>query len=181
MAVTKYQQEDVPASYPATPSGLSAKAAALDPGMIWARIETYIAHRWTPRAVVWIIDGPGEWCAPLTPVSITATEIWDGAAWVSESLPAAPLGGFDLAGAGPYRISASVGSGTPPAPVNEAFRRLAEYIAGGRDIVDEPGASSFSANVGGDLQWSVTRNAAWMARALQNSGAADLLRPYRRA
>jgi len=181
MAVAKYQQEDVPVSYPATPSGLSTKAAALDPAMIWARIETHIAHRWTPRAVVWIIDGPGEWVTPLTPATISTSEVWNGAAWISASLAASPLGGFDLTGAGPYRITASVGVGTPPAPVNEAFKRLAEYIAGGRDQLDEPGATSYSTDIGGDLQWSVTRNAAWMARALQNSGAADLLRPYRRA
>jgi hypothetical protein len=63
--------------------------------------------------------------------------------------------------------------------VNEAFRRLAEYVAGkpGRYA----GASFESVNIGEAISESVRRDPAWMAMALQNSGAGDLLRSFRRA
>ena len=33
--------------------------------MVWQRIESYVAYRWTPRAVTWIVEGCGEWYPPL--------------------------------------------------------------------------------------------------------------------
>ena len=42
------------------------------------------------------------------------------------------------------------------------------------------GARSYSAEVG-QLSESFTRDPAWQSKALHQSGAADLLRPYRRA
>jgi len=176
MAEILKRDESVPASYPAVPAGLSTAAAALDGNMIWARIEAYIAHRWTARAVVWTIEGPGEWAADLTPATVTATELWQNDAWTAETLTAGPLGGYVL-DSGPYRITASVGSGTVPAEVNEAFRRLAEYMA---ETTDHPGASDYSINAG-PIDLKVTRSPAWLARAMANSGAGDLLRTYRRA
>ena len=180
MAVTLRQVEAIPATYPAV-TGLTGAAAALDPAMIWQRIESYIAYRWTTRAVVWTVEGPGEWEPPLTPATIATVEVWESPAWVLAFPVASPLGGYDLACNGPYRITGTVGSGTPPAAVIAAFKRLAGYIAGGRSTVNEPGAKSFAFSIGGDLRWDVTRDPAWMAQALINSGAADLLRPYRRA
>jgi len=171
------RDESIPASYPAVPSGLSTAAAALDSDMIWARIESYIAHRWTARAVIWTIAGPGEWQPDLTPATISATEIWQNDSWTAETLTDGPLGCYVLDGDGPYRITASVGSGTVPAGVNEAFRRLAEYMA---ETTNKHGASSYSLSVG-PIDINETRAPAWMARAMQNSGAGDLLRPYRRA
>ena len=73
------QVEVIPATYPAV-TGLSVAAAALDPAMIWQRIEDYIAYRWTARAVVWTVEGPGEWEPPLTPSTVSAVEVWGGAA-----------------------------------------------------------------------------------------------------
>ena len=180
MGTTLKQVESAPASYPATPAGLSGPAAALDPVMIWQRIESYIAYRWTARAVVWTVEGGGLWEPPLTPATLTATDVWQGDSWVGIALAPSPYGGLSLPSAGPYRITATVGAGTVPAAVNEAFRRLAEYMAGGNDHLDKAGATSYSLNLGGDMEQSVTRNQAWMARAMQNSGAGDLLRPYRR-
>jgi hypothetical protein len=72
-----------------------------------------------------------------------------------------------------------VGGGTVPAAVNEAYRRLAEYLASTDDA--PAGASDYSAGLGsGAITESFSRAPTWVARALINSGAADLLRPYRR-
>lgn len=173
------RQEAAPASYPATPEGLlSDAAAALDADMIWQRIEAYIAHRWTERQVIWTVAGPGEFVPDLTPATITAQEVWDGTAWITASLDASPLGGVVLAGHGPYRLTATVGGGTVPAAVSEAYRRLAEYMA---EQPERHGAGRYDLNLGGSLQESFDRSAKWVAQAMQLSGAGDLLRNYRRA
>lgn len=114
MAVTLKQIEAIPANYPAAPAGLSVAAAALEPAMIWQRIESYIAHRWTARAVIWTVEGPGDWEAPLTPAILGLVEVWTGTAWAAVTLTASPLGGYALPAEGPYRISASVGVGIAP-------------------------------------------------------------------
>lgn len=178
MAETLRQLENVPVEYPPVPAGLSGPAAALDAEHVWARIENYTAHRYTFRGVKWIVEGPGEWCSPLTPVvEVLSTRLWDGQAWLDTTLKASPMGGFEL-GDGKYQIIADVGDGDPPAPLNEAYRRLAEYYA---EPSDRAGASDYSCSIGGDLNEAYTRPPTWMARAMQLSGAADLLRPYRRA
>lgn len=179
MTTTLRQSEAVPASYPDTPSGLSTAAAALDPKFIWHRIESYIAYRWTEREVTWTVEGMGWWTPPLAPATITATEVWRNGAWEDVTLSPAPLGGYCLPGCGPYRFTATVGDPEidVPAAVLEAFRRLAEHMAAKSE---NPGASSESITIG-EISTSIRRDASWMASALQNSGAADLLRPYRRA
>jgi hypothetical protein len=181
MTTTLRQSEAVPASYPDAPAGLSTAAAALDPKFIWHRIESYIAYRWTERAVTWTVEGMGWWVPPLTPATITTTEVWRGGVWEDAELSPAPLGGYCLPGCGPYRFTATVGGGSPapevPAAVSEAFRRLAEYMAA---ETGNPGASSEAITIG-EISTNIRRSASWMASALQNSGAADLLRPYRRA
>lgn len=177
MAETIKQTEATPASYPSvTPRWVVEQAPEdeiPDNDQLWQRIEAYVSHRWTEREVVWIVQGSGEWVPPLIPATITAVETWRDNAWIATTPNASPLGGYDFAGDGPYRVTASVGSGTPPAAVQEAFRRLHEYSRG---IVDsfknEPAMM-------GDSENGVM--SAWAARALQLSGAADLLRPYRRA
>jgi len=172
------QVEEAPDDYPAAPAGLSTAAAALDPDMIWARIETYIAHRYSERDVIWIIEGStgAMWSPPLTPMVSQMAEIWLDDAWHPITLIPAPIG-LCLQGGGIYRVIAQVGAGYPPAPVLEAFRRLAEYLA---DDPGTAGASSTSVEIG-PIKESLDRNPAWVARAMQNSGAGDLLRPYRRA
>ncbi|WP_397544225.1 hypothetical protein [Roseovarius salis] len=171
------RDEAVPASYPAIPSGLSMAAMMLNASALWARIETHTAHRFTTREVVWTVEGPGEFKPDLQPATITAREVWDGVAWITANLSGGPLGGVLLAGAGPYRITADVGGGDVPAPVSEAYRRLAEYLA---EDGNPAGASSYSYRLG-DVEETTQRSPAHVARALQNSGAADLLRTFRRA
>lgn len=172
------RDEAIPAAYPAAPAGLSPAAAALDAAALWQRIEGYIAHRWTPREVVWTGTGPGEFEPDLAPATITAQEVWDGTAWQPASLAASPLDGAVLDGEGPYRFTATVGGGAVPAGVTEAFRRLAEYLA---DTSDRSGVSSYTVGMGGAVDESYQRNPDWVAKAMQLSGAGDLLRSYRRA
>lgn len=171
------QFEDVPTAYPDAPDGLSNDAAALDAAMIWARIESYTAHRWTEREVVWTLLGSGgdEWQPRLTPVVSRVAHYW-GDQWVGLTLLDGPLG-ICLPFDGTYWITAQVGAGDVPAPVLEAFRRLAEYLAPGEQ---HPGASGFKVGLA-PIDLEETRSATWVARAMQLSGAGDLLRPYRRA
>ncbi|MEM9341417.1 MAG: hypothetical protein AAGA87_00060 [Pseudomonadota bacterium] len=169
--------EDFPATYPDAPADLSTEAAALDPDALWRRIEAYIAHRWTERQVAWIVEGPGCFTPTLTPATITSVEIWQTGEWQSVTLSPAPLGQV-LPGAGPYRFTANVGAGTVPPDVMAAFRRLAEYLRkSGEDT--SPGSRSTGVSMG-EINLSTERAPTWIARALDYSGAADLLRPYRR-
>ena len=184
MAVTLKQAEAVPEEWPDAPEGLSAAAAALDPAMIWGRIEAYTVHRWATRAVVWTVEGPGDWTPPLAPATVETVEVWDGTAWAEVFPAASPWGGYVLACGGPYQITAEVGGGDVPAPVAEAFRRLAEYMgdAAAPSMVNgRAGASATSYEVGGNLKVSFDRSPAWLAKAIVNSGAGDLLRPWREA
>lgn len=183
MAETRKQVEAV-TTYPDAPGGLSDAAAALDPNFIWARIEAYTAHRWSVRDVVWTVEGEGPWEAPLFPATLESVEVWESGGWTDCTPAASPWGGYDLPGDGPYRITAEVGAGPVPAAAQEAFRRLAEYsVEIGEDgmVVGHPSHTSHDTEIGSAIKESFTRSPTWAARALQLSGAADLLRPYRRA
>jgi len=178
MVATILQTEGAPASYPAAPAGLSAAAAALSTSMLWLRIEPYIAWRYTSRTITWAVEGPGDWQPPLKPATISTVQIWTGEAWQTETLLTCPLGGYQLPAFGPFKFVGTVGGGTVPAAVNEAIRRLAEYMA---QEAGEAGARTFSEAVPDVASTTIERSASWMAQALQNSGAADLLRSFRRA
>jgi len=176
MAVTLKQLEAVPATFP-TVAGLSAEAEALDSEPLWLRIESYIVHRWRSRAVEWTIEGAGAWTPPLTPATISQAYFWTGTGWKADDLIPAPFG---------YcldhqhtKVEATVGNtSTPPGDVLEAYRRLAEYLAT-PDIIGIPGVSRYTINVG-QVDETISRRADHMAKVLVTSGAADLLRPYRR-
>lgn len=177
MATTIKQQEAIPASYPATPSGLSTAAAALDPEMIWQRIEAYTAWRYTSRAIEWVVEGCGEWQPPLAPATIATVEVWRADAWEAVTLSPSALGGYVLPGDGPYRFTGTVGGGDVPAAVDEAFRRLAEYMAASKR--GAPGTTRERVTAG-SITVDKSRSASWAAQAMANSGAGDLLRNYRR-
>lgn len=177
MATTIKQVEAIPAAYPATPSGLSTAAAAVDADAIWQRIESYIAHRYSSRSIVWIVEGCGEWHPPLAPATITTVEVWEADAWEAVTLSPSPLGGYCLPGDGPYRFTGTVGSGTVPEIVAEAFRRLAEYMAASSK--GSPGTTRERVTAG-SVTVDKSREASWAAQAMANSGAGDLLRNFRR-
>jgi len=174
------QIEAVPAAYPMAEPMLTPEAAAkiakVDGAVIWSRIEAYTAHRWTPREVVWIVEGPGCFEPTLTPATISLVEVWQDDAWTETTLAPSPRGGHVLPTCGNYRFTATVGAGPVPAPVVEAFRRLAEYL----QTDDRAGIEQVTIDLGG-ISETTRRPVNWMARAMQLSGAGDLLRPYRRA
>ncbi|QLL41899.1 hypothetical protein [Sulfitobacter pontiacus] len=176
------QFEAIPSAYPDAPAGLSEKAAALDAAMIWAKIEAYTAYRFTVREVIWTLRGDGgdEFHPRLTPIVSRVSDIWASDAWEAVTLLDGPFG-VCLPVDGIYRITAQVGGGDVPSSVFEAFRRLAEYQVGARKSTSEPGASAVRTSIGDDLELEVERNPAWVAKAMQYSGAGDLLRSYRRA
>jgi len=175
------QQETLPATYPDVPEGLSENAATVDADMIWQRIETYTAHRFTDREIIWTITGLAgdQWFPPIVPVTTYTVEQWTNGAWVSVTLDAGPMGPC-LPSDGTYKITAQAGAGPTPAAISEAFRRMVEYLGGARGSTNEPGATRASFKIGDSLDFEVERNPAWIARAMQFSGAADLLRRYRR-
>lgn len=197
MAVTLKQVEADPATYPAPPDLGGVNLEGASPAhwdTIWKRLEDYTAHRWTPREVVWTVEGAGEWTPPLTPATITTAEVWERGGWSAVTLPEGPFG-YELPGDGPYRITATVGHPgelvegamvypVPPA-IQTAARRLALYLVA--DVRHAAMASATSIEVsqgkGDGIEDSVSyeRSATWIARAMQHSGAADLLRAYRRA
>jgi hypothetical protein len=166
------QTETLPESYP-TVTGLSAAAAALAPEVIWQRIENWIAYRWPERTVVWEVEGSGLFMPPLAQWQATKLEK-AGETWNEIPLTVSAIG-VHLDG-GYYRVTAQVGSENAPAAVVEAYRRLAEYLV----QVDEvpAGVTRWSESLG-PWSTSVSRVANAKAKALQLSGAADLLRPWR--
>lgn len=167
--------EGEPSSYPSQPSDLSTGAQALDTESIWKRLEDWISYRWGERTVTWIVQGPGWWKPRLRPVTVDSSEIWTDGAWESTTLETAPVG-YELEDA-IYRVTATVGTtDSVPAEMNEAYRRLAEYLADQSYIGRVATSATQSA---GKAQVSADRPAAWQAKALHYSGAADLLRRYR--
>ena len=146
----------------------------------WQRVEAYTAWRFAPRVVTWIVEGPGHWKPNLAPAVVSAVEIWDtmANAMVTSTLNASPYGGYDLPACGPYRLTATVGDitdRTVPLDFAEAVRRLTTYLAA------KPGTAGVRSESidAGSISISRTRSESWMASALQNSGAADLLRSYK--
>lgn len=183
MPETRKQVEAIPASYPTvTPyphtnfDDVLVEDAVLDAALIWQRLESWMAYRWGVREVVWTVEGEGEWTPPLTPATVTAAQVWEIGGWVSVTLTDGPYG-LCLAGDGPYRITANVGSAeTPPEAVQEAWRRLHEYSRG---VAEQWRAGTAIHETPGDFGSTAVRG--WAAKAIHLSGAGDLLRPYRRA
>lgn len=146
----------------------------------WQRVEGYIGYRWGVRPATFIIDGPGCWVSPLKPFTATTREQWLDDSWVAVTLAPSPLGGYVLDQAGPYRLTGNLGSASaPPQPVIEAVWRLAKYFEAA-DLMpaDERGLARHKLDLG-TLSVEREQNPTWIARALQQSGAADLLRPWR--
>ena len=172
-AVTLERVEGAPASYPASGQSPEPDNARI----VWQRIESYTAYRWSARAVLWIVEGPGEWVPLLTPFFLDTSYIWQDSAWVAVTLDDSPLGGSCLPGCGPYKFTGTVGEDGADVPdaVIEAFTRLSDYLIAARH---RPGLRAIGAG-----QVSATYNAdeTSYSMALQKSGAADLLRPYRRS
>ncbi len=170
--------EGTPTNYPII-TGLSEAADALNKGALWRRIEHHVAYRWAERNVMWWVEGIGEFIPPLGPALVNSISIWNGTGWEGASLDETPLG-YDL-NYSTYLFDTTVGTdylAGVPDDVAESYRRLAEYLA----VEDTlpPGVTEYTLDVGGDVRETTRRSASHTAKALVNSGAADLLRPYRR-
>ena len=132
--------------------------------------------------MTYIAEGTGDWQPPLAPSTITTLEKWTGTAWEAVTLDASPLGGYALESE-TYRFTGTVGVDPVPEPFALAFIRLAEYFRA-IDVNTDPDLKQvtddtlgFSQATDGDFSFS--RSPAWAARAMQLSGAADLLRGFR--
>jgi hypothetical protein len=191
MPTTLTIEEGSPSSYPAisledlTPISFAPvadeDASVRFARLAWQRIEGYTAFRWCARSCVFVIEGTGEWNSPLKPFTATNYELWADSAWVAASFAPSPLGGVVLDGAEMFRVTGQLGSTTPPAQVIAAVRRLAEFLEGADNVsASERCVTRQSVSFSG-LSFELERPANWMGKAMQQSGAADLLRPYRRA
>ena len=180
MATTIRVTESAPSAYPEV-ERLPDAISAADPAAVWQRIEAYIAWRWNTRPAIFTVEGPGEWTPPLQPAAITRVDLWIDDAWVQVSPRPTPLGGIFLDQVAVYRIEATVGEDAPPpGAVKEAFRRLLTFSSGVLAFEGISGAVTSRSEKGLVSERSVELTSGWAAKALQLSGAADLLRPWRR-
>lgn len=205
MAELMREIEAVPEEWPAVPADhlIQIADAAGQPvegdlGWVWQRVEAYCRERWTPRQVVWLVQGGGDWTPPLSPVRVEMMESWAGD-WMPHAGKRSPWGALVLSGKA-HRITAIVGESNPAPPVVvKAVARLANYLmqqVDARDpdlwatkmrwIVTPPdeavtvGEGAASITRGQKTEESYERASDYIAKALQYSGAADLLRSYRR-
>lgn len=161
------QLEGIPESYPAV-EGVTGSALTV----AWQRIEYHIAFRYTPRSVEWRVLSTGcEFIPPLAPVTGIEIQVGDDAPYSPEI---GPVGGYMLP-CGLVTITGSVGAGPAPAVVLEAVRRYAKYIEAGSRL--PIGVNRFSS---GDADVSIRGDQVSPSLAMINSGAGDLLRPFRR-
>lgn len=174
MATTLDIQESAPAAFPDIP-GL---AEGIDAATVWARIDGWIAARWGERECVFVVEGPGDWRPPHVPFAVATIEIWEAGEWVSAVIPPTPLGGYRLESVGPFRFTGILGSvETPPAIVLEAARRLGAYLVAiaSRNFENAILTQESSDEID-SYSYGAPGNA---AKALQYSGAGDLLRRFR--
>lgn len=136
----------------------------------WLRFEAWCRkYRWGVREVVWTAQGAGDFRPPILPATLTKSEYWTGTAWAQEDPKPEPWGYCWPQGV--WRLTYQVGAETAREDVLEAARRYEDYLA---EVQGMAGASSIR-----DGDYAVTRSQNAVARALELSGAADLLREYR--
>lgn len=140
-----------------------------DAEVIWSRFEVWCSYRWGVRDVTWTVEGAGEFVPPLRPATFTSAKLWTPGNWHDQTPDDGPLG-LILRG-GTWRLTYEVGDEGVADDVAEAARRYSEYL---QQTAGEAGITSLK-----DGDYAITRNANAVARALQYSGAADLLRAYR--
>lgn len=176
MAMTLRVLEDDPETRPAVEGADTAVPASV----VWERLEKWTNYRWGVRNVLFLVQGSGPWEPRLRPATFVSAERWEFGDWVPAEVSAHPLG-FDLPDNGddPFRLAFTVGAATASDTVKDAFRRLTNYMAETEGAFAVAGASSVSGSIG-SYSKSWRRSPSWRARAMEHSGAGDLLRPYRR-
>lgn len=156
----------------------AARPLGYEDESLWRRIEQYIVWRWGERSVSWTLRGEGFFVPPLKPVTVTAVERFNiEGDWVAYTHRPTPFG-VRLGSCGFYKITGTAGtSGNPPEDVLEAFTRMKDYLAAVQGV-EHVGATSVAEALPG-VSLTVNRPAQSMARALEYSGAADILKAYR--
>jgi hypothetical protein len=171
--------EGQPANWPVL-YDLTESAFLVPAGAYWGRIEAWITTRWPERAATFIVQGPGLWRPCPEPFAVASVEIWAQNAWAlldtEQAASFASPVGFKLPSEALFRFTGTLGDDDAPVPalVMEAARRLAEFFA----VSQAEGPAPFEAERLGDFSRH-GRPSNWMARPLELSGAADLLRPWR--
>ena len=207
MAVT-YESEAVicdeaefpPLAYPDVPhAALALPDYGKPAAWVWQRIEKYCNWRWTPREVQIEVDGCGWISLPVRPLRVTKLEYfdemvsyrWSETSW-TEFTPASAArqrGGKIYSPFNHTRITGIAGEDNPaPEAVIHAAVRLHTYLAHGSEGFplwatsrSHTAETNDGEGVSSNRNESFQRPANYIAKAMQNSGAADLLRPYRRA
>ena len=166
--------------YPAAPDGLSEAAAAIPKEVIWDRLEQFTNFKIGERSVkyrVWVKQRQPYWHPAERPFLITRiqTAVPSLEDYVDKAVTPREDGSVRLESAS--LVTVTVGATTAPALFNEAYKRLAEYWA--IPSIGPEGVTRYSLSIGPDIAESVSKAATHTARAMVNSGAADLLRKYR--
>lgn len=164
----------------------STRPAGYDDEALWRRIEKYIHWRWWSRPVQWVIRGEGMFIPPLKPVTVDTVHrfndygspAYEPGDWVPQTKTLTPFGVTFRTGLGFYQITGTAGHDEdPPEDVLEAYHRLNDYLA---SVYEDGhvGATTVTDSVPG-VSLTVRRPTHALARALELSGAADILKAYR--
>ena len=154
-------ETEISITYPPAPSGVTGTV----PEVIWSKLENYCACRWSTAEIEFVVCPHGvlAWRPPYYPYTIDTVN--GDPAEVNE------FGEVTLSERS--IVVCTIGGQAVTAGVEEAYKRFADYYAA------EPmnGVSRYSIDVG-DISESWSRRRDW--GALGNSGAAELLRKYRK-
>ena len=179
-------EEAAPSQYPTLTTydseGEESEPITVDRAL-WERLESYIAYRWGERQAVWTVNGCGEWKPHLGPVSNLTVDTWDSDTftWSATTLNPTALGGLYLPDNQTYRITGTLGTTDPvPPAVVQAYLRLESYVLEATAETIPVGVASHSLRLGDGYSEEINRHPNYIARAMQYSGSADLLRSYRR-
>ena len=161
---------EISVTYPEPPDGLSDDAAAIEPAVIWDRLEAFCNYRWSETVMEFVVapDHPVMWTQPYLP---SVVDLVNGEPAEPDEFGAVRINGRS-------KVRATIGGAAPSETVLAAYRRLAEYFA----VRDEmpAGAQRYAVSIG-DISETISKRPDHMARAMHNSGAADLLRKFRKA
>jgi len=154
-------ETEISTTYPDAPN---------DDPVIWDRLEAFCNFRWSETVMEFVVNPPCEiqWQPPYEPFTV---DLVNGEAATPDDFGAVTLREKS-------KVRATIGGATPSATVLKAYERLADYMAA---TDDAPGGTSRYSVTIGDLSESWSRHPDYMARAIHNSGAADLLRKFKKA
>ena len=123
-------EKNCPDAYPAVAGGaFRPRPPRWRPTLSGSAWKPIAVHRWSARAVEWVVEGPGDWKPPLVPATIATTEIWRGRRMAGSHLAAVTVGRLrpQLAWSLPPS-TAPLATTRPDLPANvlEAVTRFAE-------------------------------------------------------